>query len=120
MGVSIRTAVLTGEQRVPPGTPWGRAGTLFRCESDSIFIRGGGLNAFQNLTRWVHDGEKRPDFSVVLCAPFVPSVLRFSDTRCYCGDPEFAAGEPALLLTSLPQHSGRAGKLERSHPPPRA
>src|SRR5271165_1660359 len=26
--------------------------------------------------------------------------------------------EPASL-TSLPQHSGRAGKLERSHPPPR-
>src|SRR5258706_6814954 len=25
-----------------------------------------------------------------------------------------------LLLTSLPQHSGRSGKLHRSHPPPRA
>jgi hypothetical protein len=25
-----------------------------------------------------------------------------------------------LLLVSLPQHSGRCGKLERSHPPPRA
>jgi hypothetical protein len=25
-----------------------------------------------------------------------------------------------VLLTSLPQHSGRSGKLDRSHPPPRA
>jgi len=25
-----------------------------------------------------------------------------------------------LLATSFPQHSGRAGKLDRSHPPPRA
>ena len=25
-----------------------------------------------------------------------------------------------VLLASLPQHSGRAGKLDRSHPPPRA
>jgi hypothetical protein len=25
-----------------------------------------------------------------------------------------------LLVTSLPQHSGRLGRLDRSHPPPRA
>ncbi len=29
-------------------------------------------------------------------------------------------GQLILLLTSLPQHSGRSGKLDRSHPPPRA
>jgi hypothetical protein len=26
----------------------------------------------------------------------------------------------ALLFASLPQHSGRSGKVDRSHPPPRA
>ncbi|MCU1253694.1 MAG: hypothetical protein JWQ49_6723 [Edaphobacter sp.] len=31
-----------------------------------------------------------------------------------------SASQFELLLTSLPQHSGRSGKLERSHPPPRA
>jgi hypothetical protein len=30
------------------------------------------------------------------------------------------AGQLALLLTSLPQHSCRAGKFGRSQPPPRA
>jgi hypothetical protein len=30
------------------------------------------------------------------------------------------ASQLELLLTSLPQHSGRSGRLERSHPPPRA
>jgi hypothetical protein len=37
----------------------------------------------------------------------------------YCGKPVLGLPEPARL-TSLPQHSGRAGKLDRSHPPPRA
>jgi hypothetical protein len=32
----------------------------------------------------------------------------------------FASYQLALLLASLPQHSGRCGRLDLSHPPPRA
>jgi hypothetical protein len=33
---------------------------------------------------------------------------------------KFASHQLPLLLTSLPQHSGRSGRLDLSHPPPRA
>jgi len=72
-----------------------------------------------------------PHADAYVCALFGGSIIRLRNAA-----QEVAAGiltllvmlkpddtrvqfEPALLA-SLPQHSGRSGKLDRSHPPPRA